>query len=87
VCSIPSVDVMCVDAPESTTQGLVFWRAIWLRAATRPAWSHPWAAGETWSGAKAVWACEEAPMGPWTPTPSARWALSRELSGPLEADH
>ena len=23
----------------------------------------------------------------WTPTPSARWALSRELSGPLEADH
>lgn len=68
--SIPSEDVMCVEAPESTTQGELPCSCMFCRAAMRPAASQVLVEvleplEDAWSGAKAVWACGEGPRMPW----------------------
>jgi hypothetical protein len=62
--SIPSEDVMCIEAPESTTQGELPCSCMCCRAAMRPAASQVLVEvveplEDTCSGAKAVWACGE----------------------------
>jgi hypothetical protein len=68
--SIPSEDVMCVEALESTTQGELPCSCMCCRAAMRPDASQVLVEvveqlEDTCSGAKAVWACGEGPRMPW----------------------